>query len=198
MRQLAVHFIAWCVEQRIDTIVLGVNHDWKQEVRLGKKNTQNFVQIPFAFLRGIIKYLAQEKGILCVEQEESYTSKASFIDDDFIPVYKKGDDTKYRFSGRRRPTEYKGTKKKDGFRGLYKTKDGTIINSDLNGSANILRKAYPDAFKNTGVRPDFNNVLIIKNPRQEFIDLNRFFQEQEREGIIMSKSRTKRLMNKLA
>ena len=67
-------------------------------------------------------------GITTVEQEESYTSKASFIDDDFIPVYKEGDKTEYEFSGQRIK------------RGLYKTKNGILINADVNGAYNILRK----------------------------------------------------------
>ena len=129
------------VRGRIDTIVLGVNKYWKQEVNMGNVNNQNFVQIPFAYLRSVISYKASEHGISIIEQEESYTSKASFLDNDPIPVYKEGDNTKHTFSGKRKPTRYKGMYKKDGFRGLYISSDGTIINSDLNGSANILRRA---------------------------------------------------------
>lgn len=80
----------------------------------------------------MIRYKAERIGISVIEQEESYTSKASFLDNDAIPVY--GDEGKHLFSGRRIS------------RGLYRSKDGTILSSDVNGSANILRKAYPDAF----------------------------------------------------
>lgn len=141
--------INWCVENRIDTIVLGKNTGWKQESNMGASNNQNFVQIPHAQLYRIITYLAERYGINVIEQEESYTSKASFLSRDVIPVYKKENTVKYSFSGRRV------------HRGLYKDKSGTYINADLNGSANILRKAFPDAFKSD---PDFSNICIIRHP----------------------------------
>lgn len=163
MHKYAKHLVTWCVENRIDTIVLGSNAFWKQEVDLGDINTQNFVQLPFDKLKNIITYLCERHGIRCIEQEESYTSQASFLDMDPIPVYKKGDMTKYHFSGRRAPKRYKGMYRAKGFRGFYTTADGTIINSDLNGSANILRKAFPEAF-NGHVMPDLSNVIIIRYP----------------------------------
>ena len=161
MQKTASHFVNWCVENRIDTIVCGVNRLWKQEVEIGSVNTQNFVQIPFSELQWQVRYRAEAAGILYVEQEESYTSKASFPDHDFIPVYGKEDEEPY-FSGKRAPGHYKGRSRKGGFRGLYRTADGTIINSDLNGSANILRKAYHDAFKGCGL--DFTLVKVIIHP----------------------------------
>ena len=171
MRKCAKHFVTWCVENRIDTVAMGVNKYWKQEADLGKRNNQNFVQLPFDRLRNIIRYLCAWKGICCLDQEESYTSKASFPDRDFIPVCgnEKG---KPSFSGQRRPVSYKGMYKKDGFRGLYTTKSGEIINSDLNGSANILRKAFPNAFTGKPA-PDFNHVVIIRHPDAENIKNNR-------------------------
>ena len=196
MLKTACHFMAWCVEHRIDTIVLGVNKYWKQEVNIGHVNNQNFVQIPFTYLRSIISYKASEHGISIIEQEESYTSKASFLDNDSIPVYKEGDNTKYTFSGKRKPTHYKGMYKKDGFRGLYIASDGTIINSDLNGSANILRKAIPDAFIN-GIKPDFNKVTIIKNADLEFVLANQRIQVSKVHPFI-SKSKKRRLEKKCA
>ena len=171
MRKCAKHFVAWCIENRIDTVVMGINKYWKQEAGLGKRNNQNFVQLPFDRLRNIIRYLCVWEGIFCLDQEESYTSKASFPDRDFIPVYgnEKG---KPSFSGQRRPVHYKGMYKKDGFRGLYTTKSGDIINSDLNGSANILRKAFPNAFTEKPA-PDFNSVVIIRHPDEEKVKNNR-------------------------
>lgn len=124
------------------------------------------MQLPFYVLRRFIKYLCEWNGIRCIEQEESYTSKASFLDMDNIPVYGKEPED-MSFSGKRRPTAYKGNYKKDGFRGLYVSKNETIINSDLNGSANILRKAYPNAFKDA--MPNFEQVQIIKHPDIEKI-----------------------------
>ena len=93
-------------------------------------------------------YLADREGISVIEQEESYTSKASFLNKDAIPSYRK-ENQKYSFSGKRIK------------RGLYREVDGREINADLNGSANILRKAFPDVFRED---PDFNNIWVIRHP----------------------------------
>ena len=133
----------------------------------GKKNNQTFVSIPFNTFKFMLEYLCERNGIRFIRQEESYTSKASFIDNDAIPVYKANDTKKYRFSGRRAPTtfvnEFGEHSKKSGYRGLYRASDGTIINSDLNGSANIGRKCIPDMFTMEGaILPDFNNIKVYK------------------------------------
>ena len=195
MHKTSCHFIRWCVENRIDTIVLGVNRWWKRNVNIGGVNNQNFVQIPFALLRDMIVYKANETGIAVVLQEESYTSKASFLDNDQIPVYGE-EEGKTVFSGKRAPSHYKGMYRKGGFRGLYRSKDGTVINSDLNGSANILRKAFPHAFKE-GVMPDFTKAVIIRNPDTEFIVANRMKQGKGTRPFI-SRSKAHRLNRKLA
>lgn len=123
----------WCRSHKIGYLVLGSNKFWKQESNMGKCNNQNFVSIPFEMLKSMIESKSNEYGITVIRQEESYTSKASFLDLDFIPTYSKEDpDKKYHFSGRRI------------HRGLYKSKDGTLMNADINGAANILRKAGCD------------------------------------------------------
>ncbi len=88
-------------ELNIDTIVVGYNAGWKQESDLGKKNNQNFVQIPFSKLISAIENKCLKEGIRFIKQEESYTSKASFLDRDEIPVWSKSDKKTYRFSGKR-------------------------------------------------------------------------------------------------
>ena len=96
---------------------------------MGKVNNQNFVHIPFSKLISKLEHKCSNLGITFLIQEESYTSKASFLDEDDIPTYVKGNNTKYTFSGNRIK------------RGLYKTKDGIILNADVNGALNIIRKA---------------------------------------------------------
>ena len=96
---------------------------------LGNKNNQNFVSIPFEKILDILKYKLEDNSIECIEQEESYTSKASYLDNDDIPIYKENDNTNYIFSGKRIK------------RGIYKSKQGKIINADLNGALNILKKS---------------------------------------------------------
>lgn len=150
MHKVSSDIIKYCIEHRIGTIVMGKNEGWKQSSSIGKINNQTFASIPFNKLQQMISYKAECVGIIVIEQEESYTSKASFLDKDDIPVYQKNNDTKHKFSGTR-------TK-----RGLYKSANGTVINADLNGAANILRKAMPIAFDNV---KDFSFIsqITVKN-----------------------------------
>ena len=114
-------------EMAIKTVFIGKNQGWKQEISLGKKTNQSFTQIPFNTFISQLTYKCLAKGIRVVKQEESYTSKASFLDEDKIPVYKDVQ-TKPQFSGKRIS------------RGLYQSKDGRVLNADVNGSYNILVK----------------------------------------------------------
>lgn len=113
--------INYCNAHDISTIIIGRNKDWQRNVNLGKKTNQKFVQIPFEKLIYQLTYKAEDAGITVIVNEESYTSKASFINSDEMV---KGTE----FSGKRIS------------RGMYKSKDGILINADVNGSYNILRK----------------------------------------------------------
>jgi putative transposase len=128
--------IDFLVKEGVGTIIVGKNPLWKQEAGMGKKNNQNFVQIPHARFIDMLTYKAALVGIQVEVQEESYTSKASFLDLDPIPTYKPDNDTEYPFSGKRMGRRNR----------LYRTKVGRIICADVNGSYNILRKSKPDAF----------------------------------------------------
>jgi putative transposase len=112
--------------ENIDTIIIGQNKGWKQQSNIGKKNNQTFVQIPYSNLISKIRYKAANLGIKVIVTEESYTSKASFLDEDEIPTY--DDEGVKKFSGRRIS------------RGLYRSKNKKVLNADVNGSANIMRK----------------------------------------------------------
>ena len=116
-----------CLVNGIGNIVFGWNEGNKQEINLGKKNNQNFVQIPLARLKNRLQELAESWGIVFTETEESYTSKSSFLDGDLLPKYGEKPE-QYKFSGKRIK------------RGLYQTSSGYLINADCNGAANILRK----------------------------------------------------------
>jgi IS605 OrfB family transposase len=121
------------IAKQIGTLVIGKNAQWKTEIDLGKPTNQNFVSIPHARLIEMLEYKARLVGIKVIVQEESYTSRANFLGLDPIPVYGKIDKD-ILFSGKRIK------------RGLYKTSIGQLINSDVNASYNILRKAIPNAF----------------------------------------------------
>ena len=126
------------VEQEMTTLVIGKNDGWKQEVNLGKVNNQKFVTIPHARLISMIIYKCQLVGIKIIIQEESYTSASNFLNLDPIPVYGETTDLP-RFSGKRIK------------RGLYRTDKGALVQSDVIGSYNILRKAFPNAFNRYGI-----------------------------------------------
>lgn len=115
------------VDEGIGVLIVGYNKDWKQGINLGKKTNQNFVNIPFYKFRKLLEYKCHIAGIELIMQEESYTSKCSFLDDEPICKHE----------------EYIGKRTK---RGLFKSGNGTIINADVNGSYNIIKKAIPDAF----------------------------------------------------
>ena len=128
LHKSAAFLVNYLVSQTIDVLVVGTNKGWKQNINIGKRSNQNFVGIPFYKFKQILTYLCEENDIEVHEQEESYTSKASFLDGDFIPTFTPGDNTKHTFSGDRV------------CRGLYKTKNKKLINADVNGSLNILKK----------------------------------------------------------
>ncbi|MFO7538589.1 MAG: transposase [Chloroflexota bacterium] len=115
------------VGQGIGTIVVGRTANWKQAVNIGSRNNQNFVQIPHAQFWQMIQYKARLVGIEVMLQEESYTSKCSFLDLESIG----------------KQVSYQGKRIK---RGLFRASNGRLINADCNGAYNIMRKAVPEAF----------------------------------------------------
>jgi putative transposase len=121
------------VKEGIGVLCIGKNDAWKQEANMGKRTNQNFVQIPHARFIAMLTYKAELVGIRVEITEESYTSKASLLDLDPLPVRNNGDE-KHTFSGKRVK------------RGLYRASNGRYINADINGAGNIIRKVAPDAF----------------------------------------------------
>lgn len=113
-------------------VVIGDNKEQKHEIKLGRKNNRKFVQIPHQKLFQMIEYKCKKKGIEVIMREESYTSKASFIDNDFIPKFDPKNKKEYEFSGKRIK------------RGIYKTFNGKKINADINGAYNIMAKQFPE------------------------------------------------------
>ena len=121
--------INYCIENDIGKIVIGYNVTFQRNSNIGKVNNQNFVNIPYGKLRDKLEYLCNMYGIEYMLQEESYTSKASFFDRDDLPLYNADNPQEYIFSGKRVK------------RGLYMTKKGNLINADVNGALNILKKS---------------------------------------------------------
>ena len=114
-------FVNYLVSKKINNVVIGYNKEWKQGINIGRVNNQNFVQIPYYKLLNMLTYKCEIEGISVFVTEESYTSKCSFLDDEDICKHE----------------EYVGKRIK---RGLYKASDGRLINADVNGALNILKK----------------------------------------------------------
>jgi len=126
------HYIVDTIQKwNCNTLVLGHNKGLKDGINMGTKNNQNFVQIPMDMLRSMITYKAEAVGITVILTEESYTSKASAFHNDFLPKYSKDKKSEYVFSGKRK------------YRGLYVSGIG-MINADVNGALNIIRKVVRD------------------------------------------------------
>jgi transposase, IS605 orfB family len=126
MHKISSHIINEAVKNNISKIFIGNNKGWKNEINIGRRNNQNFVNIPHTKLFNQLLYKGLLNGIEVIFTEESYTSKASFFDKDYLPKY--GESDNHKFSGRRIS------------RGLYKDSKGNLWNADLNGGGNIMRK----------------------------------------------------------
>lgn len=126
------------VSKNISTLIIGKNTGMKQDINMGRTNNQNFVQAPLFRFADMLKYKCELEGITFLFQEESYTSKCSFFDNESIEKH----------------DNYVGKRIK---RGLFRTGKGMLVNADINGSYNIMKKAIPNAFANgievVGVQP---------------------------------------------
>lgn len=140
------HFVNYCIANDIDTVIIGRNQNWKDNINLSKKVNQNFVSIPFGQLYDLLKYKSELNGINYIETEESHTSKCSFIDKEEI----------------RHHDLYAGRRVR---RGLFKSKYGAKYNADINGSLNILRKYMT---KNGTYTDELHEELVkhMTNPRK--------------------------------
>lgn len=142
--------INYLASQRINTLVIGKNAQWKQRINLGKVNNQNFVQAPIARFLDMLKYKAELKGIKVIFTEEAYTSKCSFLDLEEIKKHE----------------IYLGKRLK---RGLFQSADGRLINADINGSYNIMRNAIPNITFDQGIEG------VVIRPRKVLTSENKIW-----------------------
>lgn len=127
LHKISKYFVNWCIQNNIDVIVIGKNKNWKQKSKMSKKVNQNFVGIPFDKLIQKIQYKCENIGIKVILTEENYTSGTSFLDNEIS--------CKENYNKSRRIT-----------RGLFKSNGGELINADLNGAYQIIKKVFPNAF----------------------------------------------------
>lgn len=136
MHNTSALIIKWCVEHNIDTLVVGKNDTWKQE----KKHMQNFTSIPYEMLLGQLQYKCENAGIKYIEVNEAYTSGTSYLDNES-------------------PTKENYNKERRVQRGLFQAKN-TLINADVNGSLQIMRKVFPDSYTGYGIEVDLTPIII--------------------------------------
>lgn len=144
--------IKYCLKNDIGKIVIGYNESWKQEINLGKKNNQSFTNIPHFLFKQKLKNKCDEYGIEFILTEESYTSKTSFLDNEDVMKH----------------DNYQGKRIK---RGLFKSSKGTLINADVNGSLNIIRKVFPK-FNNDGILGNIVTPVVLNIFNQQKIKMN--------------------------
>lgn len=125
----AKYIVNYCIKHQIGNIVVGWNDGFQDKVDLGKVNNQTFTMLPYGKFKDRLEYLCKLARINYIKQEESYTSKASFFDQDEIPVWNPDNPSHGNFSGKRI------------YRGLYKRANNQSLNADVNGALNILRKS---------------------------------------------------------
>ena len=123
------YVINYCRDNKINTIIIGNNKNWKQNSKMSKVVNQNFISIPYYKFIEKIKYKAEEIGINVIITEESYTSGTSFLDNE-LPV-------KESYNKNRRI-----------HRGLFVSNNNLKINADVNGAYQIMKKVFPKAFSN--------------------------------------------------
>ena len=128
MHKVSRHIIRYMLSKKIGTIVVGYNRGWKDSIQIGKRNNQTFVQIPYETLIGYLRYKCEMNGIRLIETEESYTSKCDSLAMETIEKH----------------DVYQGTRIR---RGLYPSSVGKLINADVNGALNIIRKVFNDSAK---------------------------------------------------
>ena len=148
--------INYCLFYDIGILVCGYNVTFQRDTHMGRVNNQNFVNIPYGEIRQKLAYLCELYGIEYHEQEESYTSKASFCDKDEMPIYNADNPQSYEFSGRRI------------HRGLYRTSTGFEFNADVNGALNILRKSNVVSLMGLYSRGGLATPLRIRLKRANF------------------------------
>ncbi len=125
----AKYIVNYCIEHKIGNLIVGYNDGFQENPNLGKVNNQNFVMLPYGQFKNRLEFLCKQNGIQFIKQEESYTSKASFFDNDEMPIWNKDNPSHGNFTGKRI------------HRGLYQTSTGQTLNADVNAALNILRKS---------------------------------------------------------
>lgn len=142
MHNTSSYIVKWCKQNNVHTLVVGLNKEWKQESTMNKMSNQNFISIPYNMLLQQLKYKCENLRIKYIETEESYTSGTSFLDGE-------------------EPIKQNYNKSRRVQRGLFKSNSGLLINSDVNGSYQIMKKVFPNAVDRYGIEAVLTPTVII-------------------------------------
>jgi putative transposase len=145
----------------VTSVAIGKNPQWKTESSMGRKNNQSFVQIPHAKFISMLTHKLEKLGITVTVGEESYTSKASFLDWDEIPIWTPSKSNKVSFSGKRYQTK------------KYRSGNGTVIHADVNGGFNIERIVLPNSFGLFKTIVERNSGCVVAHPRRINLNITR-------------------------
>lgn len=143
LHKYSTYIIKYCLNNDIRNIVIGQNKQWKSKINIGKKNNQNFVNIPHSQFIEYIKYKGELNGIKVITTEESYTSKCDSLSLEEI----------------KKQENYSGKRVK---RGLYQSGIGKLINADINGAINIIRKVLDKSKQNSLIQRILSNGCVFQ------------------------------------
>jgi putative transposase len=135
------YVVDYCIKNNIGTVIVGYNSFWKQNINIGHKNNQTFTDIPYQMMLNQLQYKCDLNNIQFIMTEESFTSGTSFLDEEY-------------------PNRENYNKRRRIKRGLFKSNNGTLINSDVNGSLQIMKKVFPDVVFNHGIEGCLNPVSV--------------------------------------
>ena len=135
------YVIDYCIGIGCDTIVIGYNEKWKQNSKMSRKVNQEFIQLPYENFINKLRYKCENQGIILIDTEESYTSGTSFLDNEL-------------------PIKENYIKKRRIHRGLFKSNGDILINADVNGAYQIIKKVFPKAFANEIVVVDLHPIRV--------------------------------------
>ena len=143
MHKASTFIIKYCLENNINTIIIGSNKNWKQNCNLGHNTNRKFIQIPYDSFKRKLEYKCKLNGISYIETEESYTSKIDHL----------------AFEEMKHQPKYLG---KRIHRGLFQSSTGKLLNADINGSIGIMRKVLESKISQEWIKSLLNNGLVAK------------------------------------
>lgn len=145
MNQYVNYIIKYCLKNNIGNIVIGELQNIKQEQNHGNVRNQNFQSIPYYRFKQKLEAKCERYGIKYILKDESYTSKCDAL----------------AFEKVKKHDKYLGKRTK---RGLFQSSTKTLVNADVNGALNLLRKVSSDSVVKQIIGSGF-----VNNPKRIYV-----------------------------